>query len=263
LSSSSAKVVFESTGSLLERSMPVGPIEPATKRGLSGVEYLSHAARASRAAATLTSRVFSSIPHSQSRCGVDWKVQVSTTSQPTARKDSWIDWMMSGRGNTRWSLHRSSDLPPKSSGVGWCNWMFVPIAPSNTRTRSAIAWRYRLGEVEGEEDVGDVVISGTDTKKKGPQRKRPGRRFSGMFYVAASCLKSPRYEVVESSLSPGASPGNRGPAPNASDPDGASRRLLDRRVLGGAFVRRTARSAGALANILYQRHQPVSLQRQR
>ena len=51
--------------------MPVGPIDPATKRGLSGVEYLSHAARASRAAATFSSRVLSSIPHSRSRCGVD------------------------------------------------------------------------------------------------------------------------------------------------------------------------------------------------
>ena len=45
--------MFDSAGSLLDGSMPVGPIEPATKRGWSGVAYLSHAARASRAAATL------------------------------------------------------------------------------------------------------------------------------------------------------------------------------------------------------------------
>ena len=54
--------MFESTGSLLDGSMPVGPIEPATKRGRSGVAYLSHAARASRAAATFSSRVLSSMP---------------------------------------------------------------------------------------------------------------------------------------------------------------------------------------------------------
>ena len=45
--------------------------------------------------------VFSSIPHSRNRCGVDWNVQVSTTSHPSARNDSWIAWMMSGRVNTR------------------------------------------------------------------------------------------------------------------------------------------------------------------
>src|SRR5215831_2130529 len=78
-------------------------MEPATKRGFSGVVYLSHAARARRAAATFSSRVLGSIPHSRRRCGVDWKVHVSTTSQPTARNDSWIDWMISGLVRTRWA----------------------------------------------------------------------------------------------------------------------------------------------------------------
>jgi hypothetical protein len=110
-------VIWESTGSELDGSIPVGPMDPATKRGRSGVANLSQAARARRAAATFSSRIFSPIPHSSSRRGVDWKVHVSTTSHPTARKDSWIAWMTSGRVRTRWSLHPSSDFPPKSSAV--------------------------------------------------------------------------------------------------------------------------------------------------
>ncbi len=90
----------------------MGPIDAATNRGRSGVAYALHAARARRAAATLISRTLSPSPHSSNRRGVDWKVQVSTTSLPTARKDSWIAWMTSGRVSTRWSLHPSSDFPP-------------------------------------------------------------------------------------------------------------------------------------------------------
>ena len=104
--------MLDSAGSLLDGSIPVGPMEPATNRGRSGVAYLSHASRASRAACTFSSRAFSYSPHSFRRCGVLWKVQVSTTSQPTARNDSWIDWMMSGRVSTRLSLHPSSVFPP-------------------------------------------------------------------------------------------------------------------------------------------------------
>ena len=105
-------MICESTGSELDGSIPVGPIDAATKRGFSGVAYLSQAARASRAAATLISRTLSPSPHSSSRRGVLWKVQVSTTSHPTARNDSWIPWITSGRVSTRWSLHPSSDAPP-------------------------------------------------------------------------------------------------------------------------------------------------------
>ena len=80
----------ESVASALEGSIPVGPIEPATKRGHSGVANFSHAARASLAAPTLIASVLSPSPHSVRRRGVLWKVHVSTTSQPTARKDSWM-----------------------------------------------------------------------------------------------------------------------------------------------------------------------------
>ena len=43
-------MIADSTGSSLEGSIPVGPIEPATNRGCSGVAYASQAARARRAA---------------------------------------------------------------------------------------------------------------------------------------------------------------------------------------------------------------------
>jgi hypothetical protein len=102
----------DSAGSLLDGSIPVGPIEPATNRGHSAVATASHASRASRAAPTLISRVLSPNPHSASRRGVDWKVHVSTTSQPTARNEAWMPLMTSGRVSTRWSLHPSSDFPP-------------------------------------------------------------------------------------------------------------------------------------------------------
>ena len=46
-------VIAESVGSLPDGSIPVGPIEPATKRGQSAVANSSHASRAMRAAATV------------------------------------------------------------------------------------------------------------------------------------------------------------------------------------------------------------------
>src|SRR4051812_4125633 len=93
--------------------------------------------------------------------------------------------MMSGRVRTRWSLHPSSDFPPKSSGVGWKRWMFVPIAPSNTSTRWPIAARYEDG-VGGTDDDGTAFGSDmTYCIKKRPQRKRCGRRL-------AECLTWPQ-----------------------------------------------------------------------
>ena len=59
-------MIFESVGSDDEISMPVGPIEPATKRGRSGVEIASQASRASCAARRLISSVCSPRPYSSS-----------------------------------------------------------------------------------------------------------------------------------------------------------------------------------------------------
>ena len=60
----------------------VGPIAPATKLGLSGVEYLSAASRASLAAARLISRAFSGISYSASTTPVAPNVFVSRYPRP-------------------------------------------------------------------------------------------------------------------------------------------------------------------------------------
>ena len=176
--------MFESTGSLLESSMPVGPIEPATKRGLSGVEYLSHAARASRAAATFSSRVFSSMPHSRRRCGVDWKVHVSTTSQPTARNDSWIDWMMSGRVSTRLSLHPSSDLPPKSSARR--------VMALDVRAHRAVVDEHAVGE-RGEVRRWETAANRRESDMQVDQTEKDARNASARAGALAECLTWPQF----------------------------------------------------------------------
>ncbi len=53
--SSASAVMLPSAGSDEDGSMPVGPIEPATKRGRSGVENRSAARRATIAALKFTS----------------------------------------------------------------------------------------------------------------------------------------------------------------------------------------------------------------
>ena len=193
--------MFDSTGSLLDGSMPVGPIEPATKRGLSGVEYLSHAARASRAAATFISRVLS----------LD-----APLAQPVRRR-------LEGAGLDDVAADREEGLVDRLDDVGpgehevvvaalrapcrrsprrsrWWRWMFVPIAPSKTSTRSReggeVGARGSQRRRAGDAGKRWIATSVVDQKKNARQRKRSGRRFSGMFYVAASCLKSPRTVVL-------------------------------------------------------------------
>ncbi len=77
-STSSGYVIADSVGSLPDGSMPVGPIEPATKRGQSAVANSSHISRARAAAARLCSSVCSPSPHSSSRSRVDWNEFVMT-----------------------------------------------------------------------------------------------------------------------------------------------------------------------------------------
>ena len=79
---SRAKVTPPVTDSVLV----VGPIEPATKRGLSGVAYARTAAHASSAAAWLMSRARSCRPNSARTMFVAPKVSVSMTSEPASRK---------------------------------------------------------------------------------------------------------------------------------------------------------------------------------
>ena len=69
-----------------EGSLVVGPIEPATKRGLALVENCCATSRASLTAARLISRTRSARSNSVSTVRVAPKVLVSTTSQPTSQK---------------------------------------------------------------------------------------------------------------------------------------------------------------------------------
>ncbi len=84
-------------------SLVPGPMLPATNRGLSLVWNLAHAARASSAASWLSANAWSASSNSASTCGIPPKVSVSTQSAPTARNDSWIDWIRSGRLRIRTS----------------------------------------------------------------------------------------------------------------------------------------------------------------
>ena len=63
----------------------VGPTEPATKRGLSGVESSRAASTASSAARRLSARASASRPYSASTSGVPPKVSVSMMSAPASR----------------------------------------------------------------------------------------------------------------------------------------------------------------------------------
>ncbi len=70
-------------------------------RALGGVAKRSATRRASRAAATLISRTRSCSPYSRSVRRLRRKVSVSSTSQPTSRKEAWISSTTSGREITR------------------------------------------------------------------------------------------------------------------------------------------------------------------
>ena len=66
-------------------SLVVGPMDPATKRGFSGVLNSSAISRASSAARLLSSKALSSRPYSARTIEAAPKVSVSITSQPTSR----------------------------------------------------------------------------------------------------------------------------------------------------------------------------------
>src|SRR5208337_2986520 len=115
----------------------VGPIDPATNRGLPGVENSSAACRASTAARLFNSCAFACSPYSASTSGVPPKLLVSTMSAPASKYLRWMSSTTSGRVRTRFSLHPSSAAPPKSAAVRLRCCSIVPIAPSSTRMRSA------------------------------------------------------------------------------------------------------------------------------
>ena len=103
-SASWSKVMPESFGSSVPGSMPVGPMDPITNRGIpSAASKSSHALRATLAAATLISVTNSArLPpsgrcHSSRRMAVAWNELVSTACEPASRYDRWISSSTSGR----------------------------------------------------------------------------------------------------------------------------------------------------------------------
>ena len=110
-------------------ALVVGPIEPATKRGLAVVENSSAACRARRAAARFSSWAGPPARTRPARARVAPKVLVSMMSAPAARYARWMSQTTSGRVRSRFSLQPSSAGPPKSSAVkcapvaAWCPWL--------------------------------------------------------------------------------------------------------------------------------------------
>ena len=91
--------IAPSVGSSEAGSMPVGPIDPATKRSSPA------ALRAIWAALVLISSVCSARPHSSSLSREAWKVSVSSTSAPASSIDVCTPSMTSGRLSTSASWH--------------------------------------------------------------------------------------------------------------------------------------------------------------
>ena len=118
----------------METSLRVGPIDPTTYLGRSGVSNLSHAFRAICAAMRFTSSARSERFASPRSSRLPLKVLVSTASQPTARKLSWISWIRSGRLRLRISQAFSQPHQSRCKSSGRCC-KFAPIEPSKTTTR--------------------------------------------------------------------------------------------------------------------------------
>ena len=153
----------------------MGPMAPATKRGLLGsiAVYLSQASLASRAEARFISRA--RWLHSCSACAmlVAEKVFVSTMSAPASRYCSWIFRMASGRESESSSLLPLSRILWSSMPFGWKSasvrpsfWIMVPMAPSRTRMR---CWAMRSRSVIS---VRISVPSGRSVQGEGERVKR-------------------------------------------------------------------------------------------
>ena len=121
-------------------NLVVGPMDPATNRGFSGVLYSSATSRASCAARRLSSKAWSSSPYSARTMEAAPNVSVSITSQPTSKNCRCTAWTASGRVITKFSLQPSKSRPPKSSAVRPWSWRLVPVAPSNTKTGRVGPW---------------------------------------------------------------------------------------------------------------------------
>src|SRR5437016_5031726 len=171
------------------------------------------------AALTFMSYVWSAISYSAKSTVVPLKELVSITSQPTSRNAVWTFSTASGRVISKFSLQPSNRRPPKSSSVRFCTCRFVPIAPSKTTMRSLRVSRKLLIKLlpistlcqkpdrkEGQRcpclRAGfrhDTCKSPALANNAGlssncfEQRLKVAELFSGLFYVAASRLNSPRF----------------------------------------------------------------------
>ena len=123
VSKSMARMAGFSTSGDIEAVLPVGPIDPATKRGLSGVvRFIASASwRAMRAAARFISRTKFSVWYSACEIACALKVQVVIISAPASRYWRCIEAISSGRVSVKRSLFPcsfvgccSSILPLKS-----------------------------------------------------------------------------------------------------------------------------------------------------
>ena len=135
-----------STSGLIEQVRPVGPTEPATKRGLSAVEKLSATSRASSAARRFISAHRCSQQYSPWDIAFALKVQVSMISAPAARYFECISRITSGHVSTMRSLLPlscigcpASSAPRKASSSRAYRCIIVPMAPSSTSILSFIA----------------------------------------------------------------------------------------------------------------------------
>ena len=109
----------------------MGPIEPATKRGCSGVAYLSHAARASRAAPDVQlARSCPRAPIRVSRCGV--ALEGARLDDVAAHREKrLVDRLDDVRPREHEVVVAPLErLAAEILGGEMARWMFVPIAPS-------------------------------------------------------------------------------------------------------------------------------------
>ncbi len=145
----SANSMGRDAGSLMsadiDEAMPVGPMEPATKRGRSGVEYLSASLRAICAPAVLICLTRWSVEYSFCESRVALNVLVSMMSAPASRYSRWMPAITSGEVRHRMSLlplsgcgcSESKD-PRKSFSPRPLLWIITPIEPSSSRTLRSI-----------------------------------------------------------------------------------------------------------------------------
>src|SRR6266446_2379320 len=162
----------------------VGPMEPATKRGLAEVLNSSAAWRASSAERWLSRCASAARPYSARTMGALPKLLVSTMSEPASKYLRWMSRTTSGRVRTRFSLQPSSEAPPKSSAVRLRCCSMVPMAPSSTRMRCDSRSRRALADsvrLRMAEKVASSLVSGRGVESEAEALHTPLTSFYPCF----------------------------------------------------------------------------------